>query len=287
VGKWKLTINVLLDALVRQNGATVDIHLIGDGHIISKNSDVLQTSPTADRAVPTNNGRLDPSMVFNLAVLHHNAALQTDTITDHDIGTNDHIRSDTAVAADLGRGVDHNVASVHVRLRHGGELLGIALGQGGEVETGTSEEVLGLTDIHPEALEVKGMQLAVLADGGESLLLNGGGAQLNTVQDTGVHYVDTGVNAVADELDRLLDETVDARGVVRLVNNDTVLGRFVDLGDNDGTLIAVSLVECGELLEGEVANNIGVQNEERRVVLAQDLLRQFQRAGRTQWFRLD
>lgn len=272
---------------MRQNGATVDIHLIGDGHVVSKNGDILQTSPSADRAVPANDGGLDPGVVLDLAVLHHDAALQTDSITDHDVRANDHIGANTAVVADLGGGIDHNVAAVHIGLGHGGELLGVALGQGGEVQAGTSEEVLGLTDIHPEALEVKGMQLAVLADGGEGFLLNGGGAQLNAVQDTGVHDVDTSVNTVADELDGLLDEAVDARGVVGLVNDDTVLGGFVDLGDNNGTLLAVGLVESGKLLEWEITDNIGVENEERRVVLAQDLLRQLERASRAQRFRLD
>lgn len=52
------------------------------------------------------------------------------------------------------------------------------------------------------------MQAAVFADGGESLLLNRGGAELDAVQDAGVENVDTGVDAVSNELDRFLDETV-------------------------------------------------------------------------------
>ena len=49
----------------------------------------------------------------------------------------------------------------------------------------------------------------------------------------------------------------------------------------------MGLVERSKLLEGEVADHIGVQNEERGIVLAQDLLRQLQRASRAQRFRLD
>ena len=53
-----------------------------------------------------------------------------------------------------------------------------------------------------------------------------------------------------------------------LVHHDTVLGRLLDLGDNNGTLVAVALVELGELLEGVVAGDVGVEDEEGRVVLA-------------------
>ena len=47
------------------------------------------------------------------------------------------------------------------------------LGEGGEVEAGAREEVFGLTDVHPEAFEVEGVELTVFADGGESLLFDG------------------------------------------------------------------------------------------------------------------
>jgi hypothetical protein len=282
-----LTINVLLDALVRQDGATVNIYLISDGNIITQDSDVLQTSPAADGAVPSDNGRLDPGVVLDLAILHHDAALETDTVTNDNIGANDYVGTNTAVVSNLRRGVNHNVAAVHVRFGDRSQLLRVALGQRGEVQTGTGEEVLGLTDIHPEALEVEGMELAVLADGGECLLLDGGGAQLDAVEDAGVHDVNTGVDTVANELDGLLDEAVNAGGVVRLVNDDTVLGGLVNLGDDDGTLLTVGAVELGELLEGVVANDIGVQDEERRIILAQDLLRQLQRTSSAQRFGLD
>lgn len=87
-------------------------------------------------------------------------------------------------------------------------------------------------------------------------MLDGCGAELDALENTGVQDVDTGVDTVADELDGLLNETVDARGVVGLVDNDTVLGRLLDLCDNDGTLITVSLVEIGQLLEGVVADDV-------------------------------
>lgn len=67
------------------------------------------------------------------------------------------------------------------------------------------------------------MELAVGAHGGEGLLLDGGWAELNAFEDAGVEDVEAGVDSVADKLDGLLDEAVDARVVVGLVHDDSVL----------------------------------------------------------------
>lgn len=100
----------------------------------------------------------------------------------------------------------------------------------GEVEARSGDVVLGLTDVHPEAGKVEGVQLLVGSDRGENLLLNRGRAELNAVEDRRVEHVDTGVDAVSDELNRLLDEAVND-GRARLGDNDTVGGRLGDLGD--------------------------------------------------------
>ena len=67
------------------------------------------------------------------------------------------------------------------------------------------------------------MELSILGHGRESLLLDGSRTELDALEHAGVENVDTGVDAVADELNGLLDEAVDAGGVVGLVDNDTVL----------------------------------------------------------------
>lgn len=168
-------------------------------------------------------------------------------------------------------------------LRRLAKQLRLLLSQGGEVQTGTSQEILGLTNVHPETLQVKGVQLTVADNGGEGLLLDRGRAVLlDAAEDRSVEHVDTGIDAVADELDGLLDEAVDAGGVVRLVDDDTVLGGLLNLGDNNSALLAVSLVEVGKLLEGEFAGDIGVENEEGLVVLSQDLLSELQRTSRAE-----
>lgn len=131
------------------------------------------------------------------------------------------------------------------------------------------------------------MELAVSNHGREGLLLNGSGAQIDAVENRSVQNVEASVDTVADEFNGLLDESVDARRVGGLVDDDTILGGLFDLGDADGTLIAVRLVESGQLLEGVFAGDIGVQDEERGVVFAEDVGSQLQRTGSAQGLRLN
>ena len=270
-----------------QNRTAVDVDFVANGDIVAEYSHVLETSPLANSAVPADNGRLDPGMVLDAAVLQQHTALETDTVTDDDVGADCDIGANAAVLANLCALVNHDVTAVDVGLVGGSKELGVLALQGREVQAGTGEEILGLSNVHPEALKVKRVQTAVLADSGEGLLLDRSGAELDAVQNAGVEDVDTGVDTVADELDGLLDETVDSRGVAGLVHNDTVLGRLLHLCDNDGAFFAVLLVELGELSKGVFAGNVGVEDEERRVVFAENGLSKLQRAGRAKGLGLD
>lgn len=118
-------------------------------------------------------------------------------------------------------------------------------------------------------------------------MLDRGRAQVDAIEDGGVEDVEAGVDAVAHELDRLLNEPINAGGVVRLVDNDTVFGGLLDLGDNDGALISVCLVESSQLLKRVIACDVGVEDEEGAVVLAKDLLSKLEGAGGAQRFGLD
>jgi hypothetical protein len=71
------------------------------------------------------------------------------------------------------------------------------------------------------------------------------------------------------------------------VHDDAVLGRLVDLGDDDGALVAVGAVEGGELLEGVVADDVAVEDEEGGGVLGEDLLGELERAGGAEGLGLD
>ena len=69
--------------------------------------------------------------------------------------------------------------------------------------------------------------------------------------------------------------------------NNTVLGRLFHLCDDDCALVTVLLVELGELLERVVAGDVGVENEEGRVVLAQDVLGELEGTGGTEGLGLN
>lgn len=58
--------------------------------------------------------------------------------------------------------------------------------------------------------------------------------------------------------------------MVWLVDNDTVLGWLLNLGDNNGTLVTVGLVELSKFGKWVIANNIRVKDKEWRVVLAEN-----------------
>jgi len=195
---------------VRQNGTAVDVDLVTNGDVVTENSYVLKAGPLADSAVPANDCRLDPRVVLDAAVLQQYTALKTDTISNDNIGTNCDIGANAAVLADLCSLVDHDVAAVDVRLVGRDEELGVLALQRREVQASAGEEVLGLSNVHPEALQVERVQTAVLADSGESFLLDGGGAKLNALEDAGVENVYTGIDTVADKLNGLLDEAVDS-----------------------------------------------------------------------------
>lgn len=272
---------------MREDAAAVDVDLVGDAHVVAQDRHVLEASPLADSAVPADDGALDPGVVLDLGAGQQDAALQANAVANDDAGADGDVGADAAVLANLSRGVDEDVPAVDAGFARGRQLLGAPLGQGREVETGAGQEILGLADVHPEALEVVAVQQTVADNGGESLLLDRGRSQLNAVEHRGVQNVHSGVDAVTDELDGLLDEAVDARGVIRLVDNDTVLGRLLDLCDDNGTLFAVGLVVIGELAEGVFADDVRVEDEEGAVILGEDLLGQLQGSGGVKGLGLD
>jgi|SRR5690242_2590598 len=67
-----------------------------------------------------------------------------------------------------------------------------------------------------------------------------------------------------------------------LVYNNTVLGGLLDLCNDNCTLVAMLLVELGELCEGVFAGNVGVEDEEGCLVFAKNGLSELQGAGGAQ-----
>jgi len=148
----ELTIDIRLDRFVWKNGSAIHIDLVANGNVITKHGYILQSSPFADGAVPSHNRRLDPGVILDRATCEKDATLQTDAITNDNVGPNRDIGSNTAVLANLGGGIAQNVATVDIWLGRLAEFLRALFGQGGEVEAGSAQEVFGLSDIHPEPL---------------------------------------------------------------------------------------------------------------------------------------
>ena len=71
------------------------------------------------------------------------------------------------------------------------------------------------------------------------------------------------------------------------MNNDTVFRGFVDFGDNNSAFRAVALMIGKELVEGVVADDIGVEHEEWGVILCKNLLSELQRTSSVERLRLD
>ena len=242
---FALTVNVCLDALVGQHGSAIDIDLVANAHIISQYCHILQPGPSSNSTVPTDDSALDPCMVLDFTSRQQDAALQSHAIPDYDIGANRDIGPNATIGANLGRRINHDVAAMNIRLRMWHKHLTSLLGQTAQIQASTSQKVLWLADIHPEAVQIKAVELAILANGRERLLFDAGRPQLNAVQDGGVEDVDSGVDSVADELDGLLDKAVNARRVAWVVHHDTVLGRLFDLCYNNCALVAMCFVEIG------------------------------------------
>lgn len=172
----KHTVNISLNALMRQNTAPIHVDLVPDRHIIAQDTHVLQPRPFPNGAVPPHNRALHPRMILHLATSQQHAPLQPHAVTHHHIGANGHIRAYPAIFPNLGRRVDEHVAAVDERFGGGGEQFGVLLREGGEVEACAAEEIFRLSDVHPEAFEVHGVELAVFTDGGESFLFDRGRA---------------------------------------------------------------------------------------------------------------
>ncbi|KAJ1760644.1 hypothetical protein LPJ58_001619 [Coemansia sp. RSA 1591] len=250
-------------------------------HVVAQHGDAVQPRPATDARVPANNAVLDPRVVPDGRVLHKHAALKTHAVANNHVRSNGDIGSNLAALANLGCWVYEHVAAAHVCFGCRRQQLGAALGQRRQIQACAGQKVLGLPNVHPEALQVERVQLAVRCHLREDLLLDRSRPQLDAVQDAGVEHVDAGVDAVADKLHRLLNKAVNLRGALAH-DNHSVLGWLLDLCRQDCALAAVRKVEVPHVLKGILARNVGVQHKERRIVLAQDAARKGQWTGYTQ-----
>lgn len=193
-----------------QHGCAVDVQLVLDRDVITENGDVLDSSPSTDAAIPTDDGAGDPSMITNDCVAHDDTSLKTSSWSDLGTWSDNDVRANQCRRIDLGRWVHKHVAAIHpLVLRRIGQEGRVGRGKVREVEASSGQVVFRLTYVHPESLQIERMQLLVGSDGGEDLLFDRGRSKLDSIENGRVEDVDTGVNPVTDELDRFLNESVD------------------------------------------------------------------------------
>lgn len=113
---------------------------------------------------------------------------------------------------------------------------------------------------------------------------------LDSVEHFWVEKVDTGVDPVADKLHWLFDESVN-RGRVGFRDDHSIVGRFCNLGDHDGTFTTVCHVKVAkvrgfrgrdlpERFKGIRAGDICVEDKEGTIVFAKDITGE---GKRTSW----
>jgi hypothetical protein len=89
--------------LVGQNGSTIDVKLILDGDVVTKNGDVLYSGPSTDARVPSDDRAHDPGVVSDGSVSHDDTSLKPDTRSDLGSRSDDDVGSDQSGGVDLGR----------------------------------------------------------------------------------------------------------------------------------------------------------------------------------------
>ncbi|RUS12632.1 hypothetical protein BC938DRAFT_478629 [Jimgerdemannia flammicorona] len=140
--------------------------------LILKNNN---TYPSPNCRMPPDNTRMHPSKILNLRTLHYDTPLQPNAIANNDIGADDDVGPDAAILTDLGGGVDEDVTLVDVIESRVGESLRVTLLQMRQIEAGACQEVLGLPNIHPEALQVERVKFAVVRHEGEDFFFDRSG----------------------------------------------------------------------------------------------------------------
>eukprot|EP00760_Papus_ankaliazontas_P036052 PhM_4_TR8164/c0_g1_i1/m.12159 len=254
---------------MRQHLGAVEVQLVLDLDVVPQNGPVFETAPPPNRVVPADDRVGNVGGVPNDAVLEDRRVGDAHAVAHDAVPADRDVRSDDGAAADLRRGVDHDVADDRVGLVRGGvreHVLVPRLDKAGEVQRHAVDEVVRLPDVHPVALELQRVQVAVGGHRGEHLRFDGRALHGDTLEHRGGEDVDARVDLITDELLRLLREALNLSGAL-VEDDDAVALPIIDLLDQDGALLAVRLVRVQQLAQGEHARHVGVEHEEGLRVL--------------------
>ena len=269
---------------MRHDHRSVHKEFIFDLNIFSSDSESINSDPLADCVLPPDYAALDEAIAVDLGSLHHSGIVDFLAWSNDNSSTNDNIGAELCGRVNFGRGVNKHIADKVLTLT---EAFGLLLSQRLEEELLANEVVLGLSDVHPVAIKGIHEQVVVCSHLREYLSLDGCGFHFDAVNHRYVQQVETGIDLVAHPLLRLLNESLNL--TVLLADDDAILGWVLHCGRKDRSLLAVSLVELNELLQGVVTDHIRVEDEEETcwVVLQDVLLGETDRSGGTHWLILD
>lgn len=116
------------------------------------------------------------------------------------------------------------------------------------------EIVNWLTDVHPVARQLHLVELTFTRHGGKNFSFNRGWSILYPTDDVKVEEVETGIDLVADEDLRLLDEALYL--AIFLGNDNAITTWVLYLCYDDGALLSMRPVEINQLRQWVLADDI-------------------------------
>ena len=98
------------------------------------------------------------------------------------------------------------------------------------------------------------------------------------VQDGGVEYVKASIDFIGDELLGLLHKAGNLACAL-IIDHHTIFAWFLNLGHHDGAFPAMAFVEGNHVPEGEITDDITVEDKEGGIILPQNISSQRQRTS--------
>mmetsp|Transcript_22634 Transcript_22634/g.27999 ORF Transcript_22634/g.27999 Transcript_22634/m.27999 type:complete len:369 (-) Transcript_22634:191-1297(-) len=263
-----------VNALVRQNFDASQARLVLDLHVFARASHRRQAAPAAHSVLPSNDGVSDDRVGLKSGLVENSGIFDAHTRANLAASADDDVGSELRRRVNLGRLVDDDAA---------GTDKGAALfGEGANIHALAANVVGGLPDVHPVAGQLHLVELLLRGHRWENFPLDRCRAILDSVDYVQVEDVKARIDLVADIDLGLLDEALDL--AVFLGDDDAVACGVFHLGNDDGALVPVALMESHQLVERVLADHIRVEHEEEAtlVVAPEDALGELDGASSAQ-----
>lgn len=237
-------------ALVRENSDSV-----GQGQVfeldVFSTEHRLKTTPKTNSILPANNWAVDVRIAFKNSALENSGIDNLAAWSDYDTGTDHNVRSDLGALGDHSSWMDHDAITVfQAQFLHSFDVKSLA-----------NKVILGLADVHPEAVEFEWIKLIFERHQREDFSLDRAGLVRDPVDHTLVEKVKASVDSISNEGWRFFHESFDfARGFVG--DDNAVLAWVWNFSRANCALLAMLCVELNHSSEREVADDIWIEHEE-------------------------